>query len=250
MTTNDYSFTVRSGFLEPRGSANDLFRACKIGNLSSLQRSLAQFSNPNIRNEHGDTPLHVCAHHGHPRCAQLLLEAGADINATNGNKYSALQVAIEAGRLNVIILLFQHFDTLKMPNYKPLLHATKRCLVPVVQELLRRGHDPNMVSQCGNTALHFAVSVSSQPVLARQMVKMLLCTGANPEIKNNSNKTPNDYSKYPRIIEEVQHEIALENQFRMTIVRNIVNQPGTALNMSFRGNIGDLNTLNHIHEYL
>ena len=42
-----------------------------------------------MADEDGSTPLHLCASHGHPRCTQLLLTAGADLYARDAQGRSA-----------------------------------------------------------------------------------------------------------------------------------------------------------------
>jgi ankyrin repeat protein len=45
----------------------------------------------NAKGKDGATPLHCAAEHGHADCGQVLLESGADVNATQDNGWMCTQ---------------------------------------------------------------------------------------------------------------------------------------------------------------
>jgi hypothetical protein len=53
------------------------------------------------------SPLHVAAQKGHVRCIQLLLEAGADVNAATTQRESPLYLAAKENQADAIIVLWQ-----------------------------------------------------------------------------------------------------------------------------------------------
>eukprot|EP00966_Prymnesium_polylepis_P144856 3344996-Prymnesium_polylepis.2 len=61
--------------------------AVSSGDPGTVGRLLAMKANPNATDANGLTPLHYCADKGICRCAELLLEAGAALEAVdvNGN---------------------------------------------------------------------------------------------------------------------------------------------------------------------
>lgn len=64
--------------------------ASSYGNKEVIQWLLANGANVNIKDEDGDSPLSVCEE---PVCAQVLLDAGADLAAANNEGHCAIQVA-------------------------------------------------------------------------------------------------------------------------------------------------------------
>lgn len=59
-----------------------LFKAAHEGNLKELARFLSTGSNPDTRDGHGRTLLHVAAHASQENVMDALVEAGADVNAS------------------------------------------------------------------------------------------------------------------------------------------------------------------------
>jgi ankyrin repeat protein len=49
--------------------------------------------------------LHIAAENGNPNIVKLLLEHKADVLAKDGNGFTAMDIAEQAGHINVMILL-------------------------------------------------------------------------------------------------------------------------------------------------
>jgi uncharacterized protein len=107
-------------------------------------------------------PLHYAARQGCVECAQVLLDAGAEINAVDPDGISSVVFAIING----------HFD--------------------VAGLLIDRGADPNLADKTGRTALYAAVDFNTMPVSNRpapkvidnqltalDLIQKLLAAGAN-----------------------------------------------------------------------
>ncbi len=58
-------------------------------------------ADPNVRDEDGNTPLHLAAKHGHLGIVKDLVRYGADINAENLSGYTPLALAIKGGNREV-----------------------------------------------------------------------------------------------------------------------------------------------------
>src|SRR5207245_7396909 len=77
-------------------------------------------ADPNLADDHGDTPLHSAIGSGRPAeeieaCLRLLLAHGADPGAPNHNGHTPLRYAIWAGERPAIRLLKEH----SAPMYRP-----------------------------------------------------------------------------------------------------------------------------------
>ena len=60
-----------------------LHQAAVGGNIMAVQRLLQRNADPNVRTNHGSTPLHNAVNHGHDDLARLLVAHGAEAGATN-----------------------------------------------------------------------------------------------------------------------------------------------------------------------
>jgi len=131
--------------------------------------------------KNGDTPLHIACLHGQMAAAQVLLDAGADVNAKNN--YGAFTpgdlwgVFSSNNHQDPVSLLTVHgVDSKDMKNgYTPLdlsLFASRH--KDLVQLLIAKGADVNAQASSGATPLFFAV-LRDQP----DDVKFLIDKGAN-----------------------------------------------------------------------
>lgn len=106
------------------------------------------------RDVRGNTLLHVATFHGHMDCTRLLLDSGADIEATN------------------------------LESETPLFSAT----VETSRLLLERGANIHAVNEHGCTALHRASGSYERDALER--VQLLICHGANVNAGDSVGDTP------------------------------------------------------------
>jgi ankyrin repeat protein len=133
------------------------------------------------RDKNGDTPLHVACLHGQMAAVQVLIDAGADVNAKNN--YGAFTpgdlwgVFSSNNHQDPVSLLTVHgIDTRDMKNgYTPLdlcLFASRH--KELLQLLIAKSADVNARASSGATPLYFAV-LRDQP----DDVKFLIDKGAN-----------------------------------------------------------------------
>ncbi|KAM9310600.1 B-cell lymphoma 3 protein homolog isoform 2-T2 [Pholidichthys leucotaenia] len=118
-----------------------------------------------IRNYEGLSPLHLAVLQCRKNLAQMLLDAGADINAMD----------IKSGQT-------------------PLMHAVESSNTDMVHFLIENGCDVNTQSYSGNTALHSACGRGQVDI-----VRLLLKSGADSSLKNYHNDTPVMVAKNKKI---------------------------------------------------
>lgn len=107
--------------------------------------------------EYGFTPLHGVASEDYVEVAQLLLEHGADVRAVNDEGVTPLHLASTAEMASLFLDNGAEIDALTHDGITPLnLAASEYRSVDLIQELLRRGANPNILNKYGKTA--FAVA--------------------------------------------------------------------------------------------
>ncbi|GEM_PF-2557637 len=69
--------------VEPASTADDLFQSIRTGDRATVQTLLKNGADLKAHNEAGDTPLMAAGLYADTGILELLIEAGADVNATN-----------------------------------------------------------------------------------------------------------------------------------------------------------------------
>ncbi len=139
-----------------------MFAAISLGQTAVAERILAE--TPEIANRkdyQGITALVRAVIWDRVEIVAALLEAGADVNAVNGSRASALHQAADLGRDEITRVLIAHQA------------------------------DVNVTDLYGYTPLHEAARRLNQGV-----ARLLLDAGANPDAKDDQGDTPRDLARY------------------------------------------------------
>jgi ankyrin repeat domain-containing protein 50 len=135
-----------------------LHPAARCGQDAVIQLLLGAGADINAINEARDTPLLIATGWGvQPVVVQMLLEKGADVTARDDGGMTALHLAAENGHGAVITLLLEKGAdvTAKSNNGWTALHlAAENGHEVIVQLLLKKGADITAKSNDGRTALH------------------------------------------------------------------------------------------------
>lgn len=102
----------------------------------------------------GCTPLHYAAGHGHSDVCELLIRYGADPDALTGNLDSPLHLAIQKGRAGVVGVLLKYrarLDVRSKDGMTPLQqaqHLKNREIVTLIEQHLRVAWPYLQISRC------------------------------------------------------------------------------------------------------
>lgn len=144
------------------------------------------------------TDLEFAAVHGRTGIIKVLLEAGADVNAKSllGLESAPLMAAVGGGHAEVVQLLIDYGADLEATDSLGktcLFYAVEFGYRKVLQVLLDSGAEVNVSDKWGQTLLSYAVGHNSV-----EFVKILLAAGADVNATDRDGNTVLDYARYKR----------------------------------------------------
>jgi ankyrin repeat protein len=127
-------------------SEKEIIKAAKAGQAARVKELLAtDKSLINARDKDGSTPLHCAVWKGHAPVVAVLLEAGADVNATNENDHwgtTPLHAAAHANQAAIAQLLIDHgadVNSRDREGRTPMFHTTFHKAKAVAKVLEKHG---------------------------------------------------------------------------------------------------------------
>lgn len=135
------------------GDCTALTHAAWIGRDDFVELLLENGADPNRREQHGRTALHIAVKHKYSGIVAMLLDYGANVDA-------------------------------RVHSWTPLLLAAKYCWFKIPDYLLRKGADVNAADYHGRTALHWAAHHGD-----KRLAQLLLERGADMNAKDRWGKT-------------------------------------------------------------
>jgi ankyrin repeat protein len=176
----------------------EIFRAAEGGNEERVIRLLD--TDPLLLegedDGYGDRPLAWAAFSGELGMVRLLMDRGANIDATGRyDGKTALHRAVEGGAEEVVALLLDkgaHANSRDEGGGTLLIDACDKGHLGVVKVLVQHmgGHELAARDQYGKTALHYAGYNGHEEV-----VRFLLLAGADPTITDNDGRTPRIFAE-------------------------------------------------------
>lgn len=137
----------------PLPTDSRISEAAMQGDVAGVRALLQQKADVNGAQADGSTALHWAAYNDNAEMAEMLVKAGANVNATT-----------------------------RLGNLTPLLMAATNGSTRIVELLLKAGADANSANDVGTTALMFAAGAGDAA-----MVRLLLDHGANVNAKDATN---------------------------------------------------------------
>jgi ankyrin repeat protein len=142
---------------------------------------LARGMDPNTVDPNGEPVLVVAARAGWIPTTDLLLKAGAKVDAKNSFGDTAIMVAALNGHIELVKKLQARGADINPRGWTPLAYAASNGKTDVVQYLLGVGADINARSPNGTTPLMMAVRGGHEAT-----VDLLLAKGADPNLRNQN----------------------------------------------------------------
>ena len=155
------------------GEQDEVEQTIKSGDLSNLERLLAQGSVSDKPDCNGLTPLHQAISDEKYEIASTLLDYGANIEKAALNGWTPLHTASKRGNLDCVKLCLQHGAQAMSEDHRfkrtPLHKACRSGNVDVVRLLIENGADPEAGDWGGYRAIHACAEAGHEDI-ARLLV--------------------------------------------------------------------------------
>lgn len=141
----------------------NIFEAAATGQRQRIRRLLEQDrSLANAYSSDGFTPLGLAAYFGHKEIAEILLDAGAEVNASSQNemKVAPIHAAASTGQIEVARLLVAHganVNARQQKGFTPLHAVAMNGQVDFARLLISSGANVNAATEEGKTPLAYAL---------------------------------------------------------------------------------------------
>ncbi|MDT8369633.1 MAG: ankyrin repeat domain-containing protein, partial [Longimicrobiales bacterium] len=155
-----------------------------------------------------DTPVADAAREGALAEVRTLLRQGADVNAAHGDGMTALHWAAYRGDLEMVdVLVYAGANleaTTRVAGYTPLLVAARSGHSAAAVRLLDAGADPRARTSTGVTALHFAAGTGGV-----EAVEALIVAGAAVDAREHAHgQTPLVFAAHDGRVEAIRALVA------------------------------------------
>ena len=177
--------------------------AAARGHVECLSLLLDSGADAEASDAEGQRPLDAAVACEYPAAVQLLVKAGADVNRQDAEGCTLLRRALEQGsetRLRTLLELGANPNLADAEGQTPLhAAAAHRALHWACPLLLAGGADPNARDARGNTPLHLAARCGELEV-----AHLLLDGGADPALRNKVGQSGEELLEQAETIRELQ----------------------------------------------
>lgn len=171
-----------------------LLLAAAKDNAAEIARLAASGVNVNVRDGYGRTPLHVATFGRHRDVIAALVKAGADINATEHDRYDAVTIAAVANDVPTLKLLLDLGASAKQVTSRyagtALIAAAHLGHAEVVKLLIGAGAPLDHVNNLGWTALIESIVLGDGGPRHTETLRALVGAGANINLADRTGATP------------------------------------------------------------
>ena len=164
--------------------------AAMRGDAEIVQKLLESYNcDPNCRDIHGQTPLHLAVKYERPSVARVLCSFGADQNIGDRNNRHPIVYVHSDCELDWIFRVGHKLEEKDENSETALLYFSKRNRPHVVASLLQQGADTQAIDLGGRTALAAVCKLGH-----KRIARLLIKNGAGLEVESYSDKTPLYYA--------------------------------------------------------
>jgi len=168
----------------PQGLYDRFVQAVVADRTGEVREMLARGMDPNTVDPNGDPMLLIAARSGWETTVDILLTAGAKVDAQNRFGDRPLAVAALNGKLAIVKKLHARGGALNPPGWTPLIYAATNNQIEVMRYLIDAGANVNAEAPNGTTALMMAARGGHT-----EAVDLLLARGAEVNHRNQSGAT-------------------------------------------------------------
>ena len=164
------------------GARNDtILHRAALNRRIQMVEFLLEHEVPQIEDGYGNYPLHCVALGGDKVIAQKLIDAGADLEASNNDLDKPLHLAASVGNIDVVCTFLDAGADLDSRGWmeNTALHcAAEAAEMEVMKELVTRGHEVAVVNAKGEHPVHLAAGTAGKNNNIDHL-EFLLYSGAN-----------------------------------------------------------------------
>lgn len=199
MKQNLFRCTILFGVLMTTlvSAQTPLHDAVKKNNLNGVKTYTTQ-EYLEVRDDQKNTPLMLATQNNNHQAAEILILAGADVNAKNAIEDTPYLLAGAQGYNEILKLTLEHGANIKDTNRyggTAIIPAAEKGHPETVKLLLAAGADPDFVNRLGWTALLEVVLLGDGSKKYEEITDILLEGGANPNIPDSKGVTALQYAK-------------------------------------------------------